>query len=75
MQRAQGLGDPARLLSARVWVAKQKVLRYIEAKSAEDAVLCRGVGPRIWGMQQRVPTFSLFLWGGEVKGGAFEILD
>ena len=32
-----------------------------ESRSAEDEVLCRGVGPRIWGMQQRVPTKFLFL--------------
>ena len=24
-------------------------------RSAEDEVLCRGLGPRIWGMHKRVP--------------------
>src|SRR6266700_2210137 len=37
-------------------------------RSAEDAVLCRGVGPRIWGMQKRVSflPFTLYAAAGGV---------
>jgi hypothetical protein len=30
-------------------------------RSAEGSALCRGSGPRIWGMQKRVPEKLIFL--------------
>ena len=53
---------PRSLLATSSLVDERLVSFFVsQSRSAEDEVLCRGVGPRIRGMQKRVPTNFFFL--------------